>query len=102
MRGLSRKESELERLLGAFSAGSGCLGTPQIKLKLEDASGPGFELAPLAAPLLPGTARSGGSIPAAPATAGPGDGIGEGLELLALGASGLLDWRRKREASPRA
>jgi hypothetical protein len=108
MRGLVRKDTwkafrdgELETEVAAWSAASGAPATPRNPIDLDDARGARFERRLGPELVLPGVSRPGAGSAVAPS--GPAwAGHSEALELLAIGASGLLDWRRKREASPRA
>ena len=94
-------DGELETEVAARAAASGAPLTPLIPIDLEDARGAPFERRLAPDVILPGVSRPGGGH--AVRSSGPTwAGHSEALELLAIGASGLLDWRRKKEASPRA
>ena len=95
------REGELETEVAAWSAASGAPATALIPIDLDDARGAPFERRLGSELILPGVSRPGeGGAVRQPGPAWAGHS--PALELLAIGANGLRDWRRKREASPRA
>ena len=96
-------DGELESRDAEYSAPSGAPAAPRIPIDLDETSWTDFQLRPPPGLMLPGAARPGESraLDSDPRPSRGEDPYGA-LTLLALGAPGLLDWRRKREASPRA
>ena len=93
------ENGDLEARAAEYAAASGAPGSPRIPIDLDDTTGPAFERPPAPLLILPGIRPAGSRVSA---LEGRRAEPSEALALLALGASGLIDWRRKREASPRA